>query len=93
MFGQEVTFNGQSVGKFITKTKVVSENGHIPTYKTLAIRNMLRLVPFDQFSFFGDLGWYDKWSNTRVVDIKGFERDKQENREKEIIDQIGNKEV
>lgn len=93
MVAQEVIFKGQSIGKFLTKTKVVYENGQTPTSKVLALRNILRIIPFDQLSFLGYLGWHDKWSSTRVVNIKGFEKDIQEKKEKDAIEQIGNREL
>ncbi len=60
---------GTSLGKLITGTKVVDEDGKRPTLNTVMIRSVSRLVPFDNFSFFGDHGWHDKWSNTKVVKV------------------------
>lgn len=60
---------GKSVGKAITRTTVVLENGEKPNYKTVAIRTVSRFVPFEGFSFLGTpcRGWHDSWSNTFVV--------------------------
>ncbi|MCG8581219.1 MAG: RDD family protein [Bacteroidales bacterium] len=62
---------GRSIGKLITKTKVVDENGYKPDFGTAFIRSLCRIVPFDALSFlFSDKGWHDAWSKTRVVSIK-----------------------
>lgn len=36
-------------------------------------RTLSRLIPFDALSFFGENGWHDSWSDTRVVKISDFE--------------------
>ena len=61
-------FCGRSIGKFITKTKVVDINGDKPSTKALFIRNISRLIPLDNFSFlFGEDGWHDSISETQVI--------------------------
>ena len=63
-------FCSRTLGKFITKTKVVDLNGDKPNTKTLFIRNICRLIPFDNVSFlFGDTGWHDGISETQVISI------------------------
>lgn len=61
----------RTLGKLITKTKVVTEDGLTPTPHFLITRSLSRFVPFDAFSFLGseDTGWHDRWSKTRVVEI------------------------
>src|SRR5690606_23903003 len=49
-FAMELTFQ-KTVGKFITKTKVVNENGERPTLPQVFFRTLCRLIPFDQFSY------------------------------------------
>ncbi|GEQ86120.1 hypothetical protein ULMS_16280 [Patiriisocius marinistellae] len=63
---------GQSIGKMLTKTKVVDLNGEKPTLSIIAKRSLCRLIPFEAFSFLGDdsVGWHDTISDTRVVYIK-----------------------
>lgn len=62
---------GRTIGKLITKTKVVDANGDKPDFGSAFIRSLCRCVPFEAFSFlFADKGWHDNWSNTRVVDVK-----------------------
>ena len=61
-------FFNRTVGTFITNTKVVDKNGDKPNAKTLFIRNMGRLIPFDNISFLSEHnGWHDIISNTEVV--------------------------
>ena len=57
-------------GKFLTKCIVINEYGEKPDARTLILRSLLRLVPFEGFSCLGgesSYGWHDKWSNTWVV--------------------------
>lgn len=65
-------FTGRSLGKFFTKTKVVNEDGGRPQFKSILIRSLCRHIPFDHFSFLGSdtIGWHDKFSGTRVVEIE-----------------------
>ncbi len=69
------TLTGRSIGKYITKTKVVLKDGSKPTINEILIRSLCRIIPFEQFSFLGDLGkgWHDTLSKTFVVDIEKFE--------------------
>jgi len=60
---------GQTLGKMITNTVVVTEDGEKPTLGTILLRTIVRFIPFDAFSYLGqrDTGWHDRWSKTRVV--------------------------
>ncbi|MFM8914469.1 MAG: RDD family protein [Flammeovirgaceae bacterium] len=60
---------GRTVGKLITGTKVVDQNGQLPSTGTIFLRTLARMVPFEAFSFLGDdaRGWHDRWTNTYVV--------------------------
>jgi uncharacterized RDD family membrane protein YckC len=61
-------FFGRTPGKFITNTRVTDREGQKPTTKELLIRNICRLIPFDNLSFlFGTVGWHDSISDTKVV--------------------------
>ena len=58
----------KTLGKFITKTKVVTTNGEIPTLGDIVRRTFRRLIPFDNISFlFTKNGFHDYLSNTTVV--------------------------
>lgn len=83
-------FNGRTVGKYITGTKVISIDGAQPTSKQIIYRSLARIVPFDSLSFFGTNGWHDSWTDTRVINIKNYESEKQAKRE---IDDLGKKEI
>lgn len=65
---------GQTPGKMATNTKVVDSYGKKPGFGTIALRTLLRLIPFEAFSFFGPInkGLHDTLSKTRVVIIKKF---------------------
>jgi len=62
-------FTGKTLGKLMTGTKVVLEDGSKPLFSTLFIRTLVRLIPFEAFSFLNKdvRGWHDKWSRTRVI--------------------------
>jgi len=81
---------GKTIAKFITSTKVISIDGNKPTPKQIIARTFSRAVPFDSLSFLGQNGWHDSWSDTRVIDIKNYEAEKQT---KSDIDSLGNKEI
>ncbi len=70
----EGIFKGKSPAKFITGTRVLnySEDSIYPNMKTIFLRSLSRLVPFESFSFLGDtgMGWHDRWTNTIVIDEK-----------------------
>jgi uncharacterized RDD family membrane protein YckC len=55
--------------KFITRTKVVMQDGSKPSNRSIALRTLVRLVPFLVFSMSSDgTWWHDRWTDTRVVD-------------------------
>ncbi len=56
---------GRSVGKLVTRTKVVKEDES----EISLIRSLCRLVPFEAFSAFGGYPWHDRWSHTKVIRI------------------------
>lgn len=59
---------GRTIGKLLTGTKVIDYNGGKPNFKTLLIRNLCRLIPFDAVSFLvANRGWHDSISKTYVI--------------------------
>jgi uncharacterized RDD family membrane protein YckC len=62
-------FFARTVGKFITQTIVVDENGEKPNHERILIRTICRLIPFETLSFIGmpARGWHDSISKTYVV--------------------------
>lgn len=63
---------GRTVGKIITGSIVVNENGLKPNFKVICIRTLCRLIPFDALSFLGksERIWHDSISKTFVVEKK-----------------------
>lgn len=63
---------GKTIGKYITKTKVITEDGEKPTMTTALLRSLCRFIPFDAFSFLGAAGrgWHDRFAASRVVNDK-----------------------
>ncbi|MDA3614036.1 RDD family protein [Polluticaenibacter yanchengensis] len=68
----EMLLKGRTVGKFVTGTKSVTEEGDPIDKGTLFKRGMIKAVPFCAFSALGApcYPWQDKWTNTMVIDIK-----------------------
>ena len=63
----EIKFQ-KTLGKFLTKTKVVKLNGVKPTNGDIFNRTFCRLIPFDRISFlFVKNGIHDFLSKTKVV--------------------------
>ena len=63
----EIKFQ-KTVGKFITKTKVVTLQGARPKNGKIITRTFCRLIPFDRISFiFTTNGFHDRLSKTTVV--------------------------
>lgn len=60
----------KTLGKAITKTKVVMRDGSKPNFLHILGRTFCRYIPFDSFSFLVNrypIGWHDKISGTLVV--------------------------
>lgn len=58
----------KTIGKFITKTKVVTVNGDRPTLRHVLARTLLRSFPFEYLSYLDSLnGIHDQWSGTMVI--------------------------
>ncbi|MFY7740674.1 MAG: RDD family protein [Flavobacterium sp.] len=58
----------KTLGKFITKTKVLTTEGERPSLNDILSRTFCRLIPFDRLSFlFSKNGFHDRISNTIVV--------------------------
>lgn len=66
-------FFGRSVGKFITGTIVVDENGQKIGFGSAFKRSLCRIIPFDNFSFLGTRGWHDSITDTYVVEKKSLD--------------------
>ncbi|QIX60656.1 RDD family protein [Hymenobacter lutimineralis] len=61
---------GRTVGKMVTGTTVVMEDGTRPPFSATLKRTLWRIVPFEPLSFLGSAqGWHDTKSGTMVVRI------------------------
>lgn len=60
---------GRTLGKLVTRTRVVSQSGGPPDFQQALRRTLIRFVPFEAFSFLRErsVGLHDRWSETRVV--------------------------
>jgi len=68
----EILTKGRSLGKLITNTKAVREDGNPITMGDAFARGFARLVPFEAFSALGSpcYPWHDRWTKTYVIDLK-----------------------
>ncbi len=68
---------GRTLGKLITKTKVVTIEGEKPKFTAILVRTIVRFLPFEPFSFFWkfSIGWHDLISDTVVVKITATKQD------------------
>lgn len=59
----------RTLGKLITGTKVVNQDGGTPKFGQIVGRTFCRLIPFEAFSFLGTTarGWHDTIPKTFVV--------------------------
>lgn len=67
---------GRTLGKLVTGTVVINENGLKPDFQTIFKRTLCRCIPFDALSFLGSSrtgGWHDSISNTFVVNKKALD--------------------
>jgi uncharacterized RDD family membrane protein YckC len=63
---------GQTLGKLITRYRVVRNDGTPPSLKQILLRTLIRFVPFECLSvfLFDRKGmWHDRWSRTFVVKV------------------------
>lgn len=69
--GYDLFFEGiwqKTPAKWITKTKVVMNDGSKPNLLHILGRTLARHIPFEPFSFIaGPIGWHDSLSKTMVV--------------------------
>ena len=63
---------GRSLGKLITGTKAIQQDGGAITASEAFARGFIRMIPFEAFSALGSPSypWHDKWTKTYVIDIK-----------------------
>lgn len=72
-FPQEA-LTGKTIGKLISGTEIIKEDGSKIGIKAAAGRTLCRLIPLDALSFIPDsnnrIGWHDRFPKTRVIVIR-----------------------
>ncbi len=65
-------FFGKTIGKYLTKTTVICDNGEKITFGTALMRSIIRLIPFETFTYLGRIpyGWHDKFTKTIILPDK-----------------------
>jgi uncharacterized RDD family membrane protein YckC len=58
---------GSSPAKFITGTRVVTDDGQKPLFAKILRRTLLRIVPLEFITFLISTGWHDLYSGTLVA--------------------------
>lgn len=67
----EKAFRGHTLGKLLTGTRVIREDGEELTFKDALLRSLCRMVPFDALSiWFGNGIWHDAWTKTKVIQTR-----------------------
>jgi uncharacterized RDD family membrane protein YckC len=63
----EKVFRGYTLGKLVTGTRAICEDGTDLTFKDAFLRSLSRLVPFEALSALGYSPWHDRWTKTMVI--------------------------
>jgi uncharacterized RDD family membrane protein YckC len=63
----EGALKGRTVGKMITGTRTVQEDGSDLTWKHAFLRSLCRFIPFDALSGLGGHPWHDTITKTMVI--------------------------
>jgi uncharacterized RDD family membrane protein YckC len=63
----EKLFKGYTLGKLITGTRAIRQDGKELSFKDALLRSLCRFVPFEVFSGFNTLTWHDSWTDTMVI--------------------------
>ena len=73
-FVPQEAFSGRTLGKLITGTKAVNEDGSNLTFGKAVGRTVCRCIPFEPFSFLGwqgrPKGWHDRIPRTKVISLR-----------------------
>ncbi|MFY0601752.1 MAG: RDD family protein [Cyclobacteriaceae bacterium] len=63
------SMTGKTIGKYITRTRIVKPDGSKPDTINILGRTLCRLIPFDAFSYLGDKpGWHDSIPKIYVIE-------------------------
>lgn len=70
------TLLGITPAKTLTRTRVVDYDGNPAKWHAILVRTLVRLIPFEAFTFFGYNGLHDRLSKTMVACEKAIEAEK-----------------
>ncbi len=63
----EKVFRGYTLGKLVSGTRAIREDGGELTFKDAILRTLSRMVPFEPLSGFSPRPWHDSWTKTIVI--------------------------
>lgn len=63
----EKCFRGYTIGKYITGTRAIRNDGNELTILNAIHRSFSRFLPFEFLSGFSEKPWHDNWTNTVVI--------------------------
>ena len=63
----EGSTKGRSLGKLITRTVAIRDDGGAITWRDAFLRSLCRIIPLEVLSAFGGNPWHDTLTGTRVV--------------------------
>ena len=63
----EKFFNGYTLGKLVSGTRAIRDDGDELTLKNAIHRSFSRFLPFEFLSGFGERPWHDSWTKTTVI--------------------------
>ena len=65
----EKYFNGYTLGKLVTGTRAIRDDGDELTWKNAIHRSFSRFLPFEFLSGFSSKPWHDSWTKTTVIKV------------------------
>lgn len=63
----EKLFRGYTLGKLVSGTRAIREEGGELRFKDALLRTLCRIIPFEPFSALWGNPWHDTWTKTMVV--------------------------
>ena len=63
----EKAFRGYTLGKLLSVTRAIRNDGAELTFKDAILRSLSRIVPFEVLSALAGIPWHDSWTDTTVV--------------------------
>lgn len=77
----EGSTNGKTIGKFLTGTRAIRNDGYDVTFNEALTRSLSRIVPFEPISFLfssDNRGWHDQWTDTSVIKEADYQKIKRQ---------------